>query len=488
MTPRFHLPLCLAALVSACAEPRAAPVPELTPAVLATRYAPVLIEGVPHVRRKPDFCGEACVEMALARLGKQVSQDAVFDLTGLDPSLGRGAVTRDLDVALRRLGFEVGKVWHPVDTTRAAEGLGARFAELHADLMKGIPSIVCTHDDEASTTTEHFRLVLGYDDRADEVIYHEPAVDGGGYRRMARSQFLRLWPLKNDAARWTVIRFRLDPGPMQAPGFTAPPRPAGRFTPAAFAQHVMELRERVPRGFTVVAAPPFVVTGDERPEAVRARAANTVTWAATMLKRDFFDADPREILDVWLFKDKTSYQEHTLELFARRPTTPYGFYSAENKALIMNIATGGGTLVHEIVHPFVEADFPEAPTWLNEGLGSLFEQAGEEDGHIVGYTNWRLPGLQRAIQKGVVPSFRTLTGTSPHEFYEQDPGTNYAQARYLCYYLQQHGLLRRYYRELRDGHAADPTGYRTLQRVLGEASMDAFEPRWEAWVARLTFP
>ena len=28
-----------------------------------------------------------------------------------------------------------------------------------------------------------------------------------------------------------------------------------------------------------------------------------------------------------------------------------------------------------------------------------------------------------------------------NQFYNQDPGTNYSQARYLCYYLQQRGLL-----------------------------------------------
>ena len=46
----------------------------------------------------------------------------------------------------------------------------------------------------------------------------------------------------------------------------------------------------------------------------------------------------------------------------------------------MNIATGGGTLVHEIVHPFVEANFPGCPTWFNEGLGSLYEQSAERKG------------------------------------------------------------------------------------------------------------
>ena len=45
---------------------------------------------------------------------------------------------------------------------------------------------------------------------------------------------------------------------------------------------------------------------------------------------------------------------------------------------IMNIATGGGTLVHEIVHPYVEANFPGCPAWFNEGLGSLYEACGGE--------------------------------------------------------------------------------------------------------------
>src|SRR3954453_24179383 len=56
-------------------------------------YADVLLEGAPHVRQKPDFCGEACVEMALRRLGRKMSQDEIFNRSGVDPSLGRGAYT-----------------------------------------------------------------------------------------------------------------------------------------------------------------------------------------------------------------------------------------------------------------------------------------------------------------------------------------------------------------------------------------------------------
>jgi hypothetical protein len=492
---RIHAPACFAALaislLAACTDPTPRPTqptaPDAIPVPPPPRYASVLLEGTPHVRQKPDFCGEACAEMALARLGKHVSQDDVFDLTGIDPAIGRGATTREMVVALRKLGFDVGEVWQTVDAAHPAAGLEARFAELYADLARGVPSIVCTHYDERPGTTEHFRLVLGYDERTDEVIYNEPAEDGGGYRRMPRARLLRLWPLPYDPARWTVIRLRLDPAPMQAPGFVPTPRREGRFTPAAFVQHVMALRERLPRGFSIVVEPPFVVVGDQTPERVRGHAENTVAWAAEKLRQDFFAAEPNEILDVWLFKDKPSYEGNVEAIFHERPSTPYGYFSSAHKALLMNISTGGGTLVHEIVHPYVEADFPEAPAWLNEGLGSLFEQCGEEDGHIVGYPNWRLPSLQEAIEKGAVPSFAELTGTTTRQFYDEDPGTNYAEARYLAYYLQQQGLLRRFYKEVRDGHASDPTGYRTLQRVLGESDMDAFKTRWEAWVMGLRF-
>jgi hypothetical protein len=44
---------------------------------------------------------------------------------------------------------------------------------------------------------------------------------------------------------------------------------------------------------------------------------------------------------------------------------------------------------------------------------------------------------------------------------------NYGQARYLCYYLQQQGLLREFYRRFHTNREKDPTGYATLQEVLG---------------------
>ena len=87
-----------------------------------------------------------------------------------------------------------------------------------------------------------------------------------------------------------------------------------------------------------------------------------------------------------------------------------------------------------------------------------------------------------------MPSFETLCSTTSEQFYEEDEkGTNYAQARYLCYYLQQQGLLQKFYRRFYASRKEDPTGYETLQKILGRTDMPEFQKEWEAFVLKLRF-
>jgi hypothetical protein len=443
----------------------------------------VLIENVPHVTQKPDFCGEACAEMFLKKLGHQISQDDIYNLSKLNPAEGRGCYTPELARALQAAGFDIGQVNYGVKASRAAKALTGLFEDMHADLAKGIPSIICMNTSSGRDSTEHFRLILGYDQKTDEVVYHEPAENNGLYHRLDRKTFLNLWPLRYDKQKWTVIRMPLHAGRIQAP----PSYPG--FSPADYAQHVHSLKQMLKgRDFTIIVQPPFVVIGDEPADIVEQRSKMTVKWSVDKLKERYFKQDPDQLLNIWLFKDKVSYEKHAREIFNSRPDTPFGYYSRSDKALVMNIATGGGTLVHEIVHPFVEANFPNCPSWFNEGLGSLYEQSHTRNNKIVGLTNWRLAGLQKAIKAERVPSFETLTSTTTHEFYNEDRGTNYAQARYLCYFLQEKELLENFYHQFVKNQAEDPTGYETLKEVLNTTDMDSFQKKWEAWVLTLTFP
>lgn len=255
-----------------------------------------------------------------------------------------------------------------------------------------------------------------------------------------------------------------------------------------FEKRAASFRRILGENFTVLIEKPFVVAGDGKPDDVRKTTEQTVRWAVKMLKQDFFAHDPEEILMIFLFKDSESYAANNKALFGSDPPTPYGYFSATHKALVMNIGTGGGTLVHEIVHPFIHANFPNCPAWFNEGLGSLYEQCQEKDGRISGMINWRLTGLRRAIHADSVPTFKNLTAMSPAEFYGDSRGLHYATARYLCYYLQERGLLVKYYHAFAAAHQDDPTGYETLMKVLDEKDMAAFEKRWRKWVLSLRIP
>lgn len=268
---------------------------------------------------------------------------------------------------------------------------------------------------------------------------------------------------------------------------TARPQP-NTPTDEEFAKHALQLRTRLKdRGFTVLVEKPFIVVGDNAEDRVGQWAEDVVRGTVARLKQDYFKKDPANILEIWLLKDEASYRKHAREFFNDEPDTPYGYYSPSKKALIMNIATGGGTLVHEIVHPFMEANFADYPAWFNEGMGSLYEQSGTVDGHIYGYTNWRLRGLQNGLRKKVVPTFRAMTAMSDTEFYKEATGTNYSQARYLMYYLQEKKLLVNYCKEFTASSKTDPTGHKTLQSVLGEKDMVAFQRRWEAFVMKLIY-
>ena len=458
------------------------------PAVTSAKLGSILIGGVPHVKQKPDFCGEACVEMATARLGSRVRQDDVFAVAGVDPALGRGVLAKELRRAVKRLGFDPGEVWHRVDRRRPGPHVAAQFEKLHADLVAGVPSIVCMYYDGDPGATQHFRLILGYNSKKDEVIYHEPAEAGGSYRRMSRRRLLKTWPIRYRERHDILVRIPLRPSGKKV----KVPRPArASHSPADYAQHVMKVRETATklRGrFKLLVEPPFVVAGDGRLRDIRHTSERLIRWSVDELKRLYFKRDPRRIITVWLFAGRRSFLANTKRLTGESPETPFGFYSPAHRALIMNIRTGGGTLVHEIVHPFMEANFPACPPWFNEGMGSLYEGVGRRNHRIWGYINWRLPGLQRALRsRAGVPPFAALMAQNEDQFYEKDPGTNYAQSRYLVYYLQDKNLLRDYYRRFVKSHQKDPTGLETLKRVVGAKDIAAFQRRWERYVLGLRY-
>ncbi len=461
---------------------RLAPVLSLLLSLAALAEEPpgtVLLTGVPFVRQAPDFCGEAVVSMALGHLGRTVDQDQVFAATGTDPLKGRGAWTDELARGLRTLGIEPGPTWYRIDPRLAGPQIEAQWQAIVTDLRAGQPSVVCMHYDGSPGTTEHFRLVTGYDSQRDEVVYQEPAEDDGAHRRMKRADFLSWWTFKPAKDHWNIIRMRVTPAGAP-PTIADEPRP----TRAELSQHVQELKKTLPRGMTLAWEAPFLVVGDEAPDKVRQRAHDIVKWTKDLLLKDFFAESPRALHEVWILGSAPSYERTSRQLFGYEPDTPYGYYLSSRRALVMNIRPGYGTLTHELVHPYMHQAWAEAPAWLNEGLASLFEFPFEDHGHFKGRVNWRLPGLKEGLKRNVVPSFHTLTHLDQGAFYEDPAGLHYAEARYLCYFLQERGLLVPFVRRAIAEQAKDPSGWTALEATLG-ADPDSLRAEWEQFVKAL---
>jgi hypothetical protein len=223
----------------------------------------------------------------------------------------------------------------------------------------------------------------------------------------------------------------------------------------------------------------------------RALAASTelTTRAIDAYYNNRFATKPARPVGVYLFPDEASYQTYCRAHLGGTCDSPFGTYHPNIRRIVMNAGSGLGTLTHELVHPIVEADFPRAPIWLNEGIASLFEAPViPKSGEIHGVKNWRLPRLlagMSAPDQKKESRLDALFGMSDEAFrVESVEKLHYATARYVCQWLDARGWLWDFYRAFRDGFDGDRTGAKSFERVTGMSPSAANAP-WTSWVKAL---
>ena len=74
-----------------------------------------------------------------------------------------------------------------------------------------------------------------------------------------------------------------------------------------------------------------------------------------------------------MFTTEAAYREAAEQLFFDRDVSRFGYYKPGRQAILVNLAEGDGALFHELTHVLMDADFPNAPHWLQEGLATLHE-------------------------------------------------------------------------------------------------------------------
>ena len=284
---------------------------------------------------------------------------------------------------------------------------------------------------------------------------------------------------------WACLVARSAHGEAQVKPRLAPP---GYDSSADIAARTRQAREQLgPRADVQIVEGTFVVAAPAGRGALTSALELTQSALAAYFNHRFATRPVRAI-SVYLFPNDAPYQAFCKKTEDTPCMSPYGFYSHGERRIVMNVGLGLGTLTHELVHPLVEADFPSAPDWINEGIASLFEHfyfAGIAEIH--GRKNWRHPRLVRALRskrERAAATLPALFALSDAQFRGEQEDLNYASARFFCQWLDQRQLLWPFYQRWRDQYALDPSGAEAFRVVVGKTPAEA-DADWRSWVLRL---
>lgn len=212
--------------------------------------------------------------------------------------------------------------------------------------------------------------------------------------------------------------------------------------------------------------------------------ASALEWVTNVFFQDIyarhFRYEPLHPFKIVYFVDKTEFTKYT-------KSTAYGFYQPATKTLFTYTNSGEGTLWHELMHAFVDANIEHnIQQWFSEGFASFYEMGGiNQNKFVEGYTNWRLPLLQKMFQnKAYLPL---------PAFMEEEDMTEenaYAKARFIfCYlwiYDKMDEFAQKYLYELSAQSQGETLGKKAvaeIERLVGK-DMDAIEKEYKAWAMK----
>jgi len=242
-----------------------------------------------------------------------------------------------------------------------------------------------------------------------------------------------------------------------------------------------ELAERLPPEWNSIIREPFVIAGDFPAEELGRYYRDTVAPTSRALAVQYFDTAPTWAITLVLCSTEERFRECHRALGERDRHGYAGIYSRSEHRIIVNVASGEGTLAHELTHALAHADHEHLPEWLDEGLASLYEECEfSVDGlRLVGLENWRGTAVREVLAEGNLQSIADLAS---EDFAKQNPSLDYAQARYFCLFLQQRNLLDPFYRKSRSRVKTDPDALQSLCELFETEDVRVIDRQFQKWL------
>lgn len=239
----------------------------------------------------------------------------------------------------------------------------------------------------------------------------------------------------------------------------------------------------IPEGMSITKFRYFVIFSDMNVELTYRLIDTDIRNTIDAMSNNYVNKLPDIITPIYIFAEFDDYKEFVLKNYdiAENDLSPYGFYKISKNVIVIRYVSWKGSILHEITHRFLRSDFPNAPSWFDEGLASLNEKSTYKNGNLIGDFSFRILPLRRALTDGKYTGLKKLMETNDEELYGQRSSYYYAQARYLLMYLQEKELLNKYYTLFRDTQDNDNSGISQLIDITGN-SIEKLDEEYLAYI------
>jgi len=224
----------------------------------------------------------------------------------------------------------------------------------------------------------------------------------------------------------------------------------------------------LPEGFILIRFRYFVIFSDLDEKLTYSLVENDIRNTIECMKNNYTKSIPDKVTPIIIFNDYEKYKKFVLENYdiPEHDISPYGFYKISKNVIIIRYVSWKGSLMHEVTHRFLRSDFPNIPSWFDEGFAALHEKSSFKNGVLKGEFSWRIISIRRALDDDKYTGLKTLMESNDDELYGKRSSFYYAQARYLLMYIQEKGLLKDYYNLFKTNFHKDESGITQLEKVL----------------------
>lgn len=146
----------------------------------------------------------------------------------------------------------------------------------------------------------------------------------------------------------------------------------------------------------------------------------------------------------------------------------------------------GNTLLHEVSHAILHAQYRRLPVWLSEGSATYFAYPRHvQDDRDVGSLQYRWAKLNALLRSGQLPALRTLLNFSDADWARIDPVVSYSTAWSLFQLMMSNPTrqdrMREYLQTLQSRRRRDIDSAAVLEPIW-PGGLVQLEKDWHAWI------